>query len=1081
MVSHVNINSITSRCRLDELSHFLTLNNIDIICLSETKLDDDVHPSLFTLDDFHDPMTRHRDRNGGGVAVYIRNNIAAKRLSNLETEGLEWIWCLVKIKSVTIIICTIYMPPNLSSNQYSTFLEKLSESVSLAQLYSPDNIIILGDLNAGNTFLDNEFVNHSPITSYELNLHDELSTLNLKQLIKEPTRYTSFNSVANLRDLLIVSDDSMINDSGVLPCFSNIDHLPIYASLKIDRPPTLRYTKQLWDYRHMDPDKLTRLLMDTDWDTLLDTDLDEATDNFTNALMTAAKASIPVRTICKKANDKPWFNSELKRHIRKRDRLFKIAKKRNTDNDWERWRRQRNLTTETNRRLKDGHIQTQVGKLLETKKDPHSYHKILKDVIGRKSNSSIPPLIGQDGTPYTDDADKATILNRHFAAQTRLDVQDKPTPYINPCDPSVPPLAGVRVTESEVLNILNRLDINKSSGLDKIPAKLLKMCAIIIANPLSKLFNKSLQLGKFPSPWKKACVTPIFKKKGSNSDPTNYRPISLLPNLSKILEKLVFNKVYEHISNNFLLSEKQSGYRPGHSTQIQLLYLTHHLYSALSNHKDFTAIFLDISKYFDKIWHKGLIYKCENQYNISGSLLEWLKSYLEDRSQIVRVGNSFSSPELIHSGCPQGSVLGPLLAIMYLNDLSSKTQNDALFYADDTSLYFSHHHDAKQEKQSVQNDLNAIKQYGDDWAITFNAKKTTQLTFTNKHDTPDLALTFDRQDIPTATSHKHLGLTLSTDLHFHEHAKTIIRTVNTLLMPIYPVARFLSRQTLEKIYMTYIRPHFDYCDFIYDGNLTLTDAKRLQTLQNRCARLVTGALFRSPTTSLLNDLGWERLETRRLIHKILFFHRLYYHNPPLPTYLTDILTGTRHDNTGLRLRNESNVSVPQTSLISFQRSYFPSTIRQWNLLPLTLRNSTSRTDFARQVWQRFGAPEPPPIHSFGTKIGNTLQTRLRIGHSTLNAHLFQICHKDAPSPACTCGHPNEDTTHFILWCPLHDYHRQTLLREMKLIIPDFDKFSAKNKISTLLEGKNANRLQQMKIADIFQEFITHTRRFNSSH
>ena len=974
------------------------------------------------------------------------------------------------------------MPPNLSSNQYSTFLEKLNESVCLAQLYSPDNIIILGDLNAGNTFLDKKYTNHSPFTPYELNLHDELSTLNLKQLITEPTRYTpSSNGVANLRDLLIVSNDSMINGSGVLPCFSNIDHLPIYASLKIDRPPTLRYTKQLWDYRRMDPDKLTRLLMDTDWDTLLNTDLDEATNNFTYALMTAARASIPVRTTSIKANDKPWFTSELKRQIRKRDRLFKIAKKRNTDNDWDRWRRQRNLTTETNRRLKETHIQTQVEKLLLNKKDPYSYHKILKEIIGRKSNESIPPLIGQDGIPYTDDTDKATILNRHFATQTRLDIQDKPTPPIIPPESSVPPLAGVQVTESEVLKILNKLDINKSSGLDKVPAKLLKMCAIIIASPLSKLFNKSLQLGKFPSPWKKACVTPIFKKKGSNSDPTNYRPISLLPILSKILEKLVFNKMYEHISNNFLLTEKQSGYRPGHSTQIQLLYLTHHLYSTLDNNQNFTAIFLDISKYFDKIWHKGLLEKCKIQYNISGSLLEWLTSYLEDRSQIVKVGNSLSPPELIHSGCPQGSVLGPLLAIMYLNDLSSKTQNDALFYADDTSLYFPHYHDGQPEKQSIQNDLNAIKQYGDDWAITFNAQKTTQLTFTNKHDNPDFLLTFDRQDIPIATSHKHLGLTLSTDLHFHEHTKTIIRTVNAMLGPVYPVARFLSRQTLEKIYTTYIRPHFDYCDFIYDGNLTLTDAKRLQTLQNRCARLVTGALFRSSTTSLLNDLGWERLETRRLIHKILFFHRLYYNNPPLPTYLTDILTGTRHDNTGLRLRNESDISVPPTNLVSYHRSYFPSTIRQWNLLPLTLRNTISRTDFARQVWQRFGAPEPPPIHSCGTKLGNTLHTRLRIGHSILNAHRFQICHKDTPSPACSCGHPNEDTNHFILWCPLHDHHRDILFREMKLIKPDFDQLSVKNKISTLLQGKNANESQQAIIADIFQTFIIRTRRFNSSH
>ena len=498
-ISHVNINSITSRCRLDELSHLLSLNHVDIICLTETKLDDQVHPSLFALDDFHGPMTRHRYRNGGEVAIYVRNYIAAKRLPNLESDGLEWIWCLIKIKNITLAICSLYIPPNLTAPEHSTFLEKLNESLSMAQLYSPDNIIILGDLNAGNTFLDQKFLNHSPITPYEISLHDEIFALNLKQLIYEPTRYTASNGVANLRDLLIVSNDSMVNTSGVLPCFSQIDHLPIFVTLKIESSPPLNYTKQLWDYRHMDPDKLTRLLMDTDWDSLLNCDIDDAVDNFTDALLTAAKASIPVRIVSKKSNNKPWFSSELKSHIRKRDRLFNIAKKRNTDYDWERWRHQRNLTTETNRRLKDSHIQTQVAKLLQTKKDPHTYHNILKGIIGRTSNASIPPLIGQDGIPYTDDIDKATILNKHFAAQTRLDIHDKPLPTLDPPDHSVPPLAKVRATESEVLKIINNLDINKSSGPDKIPAKLLKMCALLIAKPLSELFNKSLCLGKFPS------------------------------------------------------------------------------------------------------------------------------------------------------------------------------------------------------------------------------------------------------------------------------------------------------------------------------------------------------------------------------------------------------------------------------------------------------------------------------------------------------------------------------------------------------------------------------------------------------
>ena len=171
-ISHVNINSITSRYRLDELSHFTSLNDIDILCLSETKLDDRIHPSLFALDNFHEPLTRHRDRNGGGVAIYVRDNIAVKRLPELELEGLEWVWCLIKIQQTTLIVCTIYVPPKLSSSQHNALIDKLNESILIAQTYSPDNIIMLGDFNAGNTYLDPIFTNHSDIAPYEIMLHD---------------------------------------------------------------------------------------------------------------------------------------------------------------------------------------------------------------------------------------------------------------------------------------------------------------------------------------------------------------------------------------------------------------------------------------------------------------------------------------------------------------------------------------------------------------------------------------------------------------------------------------------------------------------------------------------------------------------------------------------------------------------------------------------------------------------------------------------------------------------------------------------------------------------------------------------
>ena len=315
--------------------------------------------------------------------------------------------------------------------------------------------------------------------------------------------------------------------------------------------------------------------------------------------------------------------------------------------------------------------------------------------------------------------------------------------------------------------------------------------------------------------------------------------------------KIVFKNIYDHLSEHHLLSEKQSGYRPKHGTQLQLTYLCHNLYKSLDSGQNFTAIFLDISKYFDTIWHSGLLFKCENEFEITGTLLQWIKSYLHNRTHRVKISSSFSAYQIINAGCPQGSVLGPLLAILYLNELAEITANNTLLFAEDTSLHSSYTpSNINNIQKSLQNDLDKIYQYGQKWIISFNPTKTTQITLSNSPNQFGPQLYFAGKRIPTTHSHKHLGLTFSHDLRFHEHINDIIHKVNRSLSPIYPIATLLPRPTLELIYRTYIRPYFDYCDIIYDGNITVTDSLRLERLQNRAARLVTGTLLRSSTEKL---------------------------------------------------------------------------------------------------------------------------------------------------------------------------------------------------------------------------------------
>ena len=165
-----------------------------------------------------------------------------------------------------------------------------------------------------------------------------------------------------------------------------------------------------------------------------------------------------------------------------------------------------------------------------------------------------------------------------------------------------------------------------------------------------------------------------------------------------------------------------------------------------------------------------------------------------------------------------------------------------------------------------------------------------------------------------------------------------------------------------------------------------------------------------------------------------------------------------------------SLSMPVICLV-FHRSYIPATIRNWNLLPSALRSTTSRADFARQVWQRLGAPEPPPSHSYGTKLTNTHHTRLRVGLSTLNAHLFQICQPNTTSPSCRCGHHNEDTSHYTLWCPLYHNHRLTLFNDVHTLLPNFKHLSPRDKLDTLLFCKNVVKGKQLQITHLFHAYI----------
>ena len=383
-----------------------------------------------------------------------------------------------------------------------------------------------------------------------------------------------------------------------------------------------------------------------------------------------------------------------------------------------------------------------------------------------KSDQSIPPLrYSHQHIPRVafSDQEKAQVLNDHFSAISTIDDTNVNLPEFSLKCVSI--LSDIVITVNDVFDVLSTLDIGKAVGPDKISHRMLKATARTISSPLSLLFNRSLSESSFPTIWKKAHVIPLFKK-GDPHLPLYYRPISLLSCVSKVMERCVFKYVFNFARDNELFYKYQSGFLPGHSTVYQLIELFHNIASALDRKEYSCIVFCDLSKAFDKVWHKGLLFKlC--QYGTNGNLLPWFSSYLSSRQQAVTYGNATSSFNQISAGVPQGSVLGPLLFLFYINDLVDPMKSVTRLFADDSSLQETSS-DLNEIENNLNHDIKRLQDWSDQWLMQFNPAKTKAILFSTRPLVVKPNLSCNNEPLAFTDSHCHLGVFLSSNCNWHD-------------------------------------------------------------------------------------------------------------------------------------------------------------------------------------------------------------------------------------------------------------------------------------------------------------------------
>ena len=595
---------------------------------------------------------------------------------------------------------------------------------------------------------------------------------------------------------------------------------------------------------------------------------------------------------------------------------------------------------------------------------------------------------------------------------------------------------------------------------------MLKICAIEISAPLAMIFRKCCDSGTFPRIWKFANVQPVHKK-NSRQAKDNYRPISLLPICSKIFEKVIFDSLYLFLVENNLISRNQSGFRPGDSTITQLLAITDEIFRSFETLDETRAVFLDISKAFDKVWHEGLIFKLK-QNGIQGDLLRLFQNFLSDRSQRVVLNGKESAWEMIYSGVPQGSVLGPLLFLIYINDLTDDIKSNMKLFADDSSL-FLRVTDIDITQNLLMTDLTTVTTWAHQWKMKFNpdiTKQAIEVIFSWKRDKPDHPhLNFSGIPVARREYTKHLGIILDEKLSFKRHINEAIAKAKKGIAIIHFLSRHVNREVLNMTYKMYVRPHLDYGDVIYD-NQNAESMDILERLQYKIGLLIAGCWQGTSKEKLYDELGWESLKERRKFHRLTLYYKIK--NNLVPEYLS-----------ALKLQ-----TCPGNSTNRYNKSFYPFCYQNWESLPPVIRecrdnNDNPDVDKFKQLYLRNIRPAKKCTFHIRDRYGVSLLTQLRLGLSDLRFHRCSHGFKNCSSALCACIIADETNEHYLTSCPIHNRHRATLMSSISDITKtDIRQFPNATLTKLLLYGSNDyDELTNKLILEATIKFMKKSKRF----
>ena len=918
-------NAFGLRNKLGELQHVLNTKNADVAIITETKFSPEaISVSESTIPGFHPPIRLDRTVHGGGVAVWIREHLAYEHIDSLDHQDHEILWLSVQLhRSKKLVLGALYRPGSCSGSDIS-LLDYLDSHLDTARRYG-SHILLAGDFNIHNK----DWLGSSKTTPAGEFTEDMCAVHGLVQHVNTATRGE------NILDL-VISDSDVHAKVSHLPPLGASDHDVLLADLSVSAFREPKTTRTVWRYNKADWDRLRHFYRSHDWSSSITSCPNQSCSNVSNIILEGMARFIPSRQLTSRPTDPSWWTPECTDAVNERERAWKKARNQSSAQSLEAAQAAKNRGNLRLMQAKSAHLATLKGKLSNGNMTERSWWSAVKQAGGSSRNSSMPTLTDSGGREHVSNAEKAECFGRYFSSKCSLGINDFPATYKPEDFPSVKQrtiatLSAVRFRPATVQKELRRLNPVKATGPDDIPARVLKMCADALCDPLSKLFSLCFTRKTQPLSWKIARVVPVYKKK-SRSLPQNYRPVSLLSLLSKVMEAIVNRQIMNFLEKNSVLSRRQFGFRKGLSAADLLLKLQHEWASAASRGGASRILAVDIAGAFDKVSHPGLLHKA-SVCGLSGPLLCWLRSYLSDCQLFVVVGGQQSSLHPIQPGVPQGSILGPTLFLLYINDCEdvlADNGTDLATYADDTTLYqlLSAYDDCNAAAARLQSSVDAVAQWGEDWKVTFEPSKSQALSVCHHQQPPSLPpIQFNGVVVPEEREVKLLGVTFDRQLTFSSHLRTVETRAKQRLRFMAKVAPLLTSHGLITVYKGFVRPTMEYSCLVWISG----HCARLDRIQHRALKLI------GPGTWL------PTLSHRRMVSALCLLYKLCY--LPVTHPLKSLLpmpANTRPTSlhpTRLSIRqslshpHQLSSDLPVKSRNSMRNAFPDCAIPEWNSLP----------------------------------------------------------------------------------------------------------------------------------------------------